>query len=156
MFCFSVETEAEKVATDAIKALKRSKSECFRAASGIPSWTGLNGFKRAKRDDNADSSASLLNNIKSRHRLDDPSTSRDANDDDVSVSAEHQELLADLRVFIAAKARGQATTQEILDKFKRKLPNRNTPVFKALLHKLCEFTRKNNGTGVWQLKQEFM
>ena len=35
-----IEDEADKVATEAIKALKISREQCHRAESGIPNWTG--------------------------------------------------------------------------------------------------------------------
>lgn len=38
-----VEKEAEKVAREAATALKRSRSFCLPAASGVPSWTGQHG-----------------------------------------------------------------------------------------------------------------
>ena len=41
-----VEAEAEKVAKEASSALKRSRSQCLPAASGVPTWTGSHGGKR--------------------------------------------------------------------------------------------------------------
>jgi len=38
-----VESEAEKVARDAIRALKDSRRLCLGSTSGIPNWTGRNG-----------------------------------------------------------------------------------------------------------------
>ena len=35
-----VEGEAERVARDAVKALKDSRRHCHRATSGLPTWTG--------------------------------------------------------------------------------------------------------------------
>lgn len=39
-----VESEAEKVARDAIRALKESRRVCQDSRSGIPNWTGSNGY----------------------------------------------------------------------------------------------------------------
>lgn len=39
-----VEKEAEKVARDAIRALKESRRMCLDSRSGIPNWTGSNGY----------------------------------------------------------------------------------------------------------------
>lgn len=39
-----VESEAEKVARDAIRALKESRRMCQDPRSGIPNWTGSNGY----------------------------------------------------------------------------------------------------------------
>lgn len=38
-----VESEAEKVARDAIRVLRQSRSMCLSSTSGIPNWTGRNG-----------------------------------------------------------------------------------------------------------------
>lgn len=38
-----VETEANRVAQSAVKALKRSRQRCLGASSGIPTWTGVSG-----------------------------------------------------------------------------------------------------------------
>ena len=41
-----IESEANRVAKEAAKALKRSRSACNDAKSGIPTWTGQSGSKR--------------------------------------------------------------------------------------------------------------
>ena len=38
-----VESEANRVAESAVKALKRSRQRCLGAASGVPTWTGVSG-----------------------------------------------------------------------------------------------------------------
>ena len=38
-----VESEANRVAQSAVKALKRSRQRCLSAASGVPTWTGVSG-----------------------------------------------------------------------------------------------------------------
>lgn len=43
-----VESEAEKVARDAIRALRQSRRLCLDSSSGIPNWTGRNGQVAAK------------------------------------------------------------------------------------------------------------
>jgi DNA excision repair protein ERCC-6 len=151
-----VEAEAEQVAKDAIKALKRSRAQCFSAVSGVPTWTGLSGkMKKIPFNEGGAGlpkpSSSLLTAMRSRHKLE------DSNDSVVtSVDPSHEILLHDLRSFIAFQSRspGEATTQEVLDKFKTRLPSHQTPVFKAFLNKMCDFERRN-GTGVWILKQDF-
>lgn len=70
---------------------------------------------------------------------------------------EHDELLADMRNFIAfqAHAEGEASTQEILHEFESKLSPSQSCVFRELLRKICTFHRKSDGSGVWRLKPEF-
>lgn len=41
-----VESEADKVAKEASKALKKSRSQCLPATAGVPTWTGQHGVKR--------------------------------------------------------------------------------------------------------------
>ena len=38
-----VESEANRVAESAVKALKRSRQRCLGATSGVPTWTGASG-----------------------------------------------------------------------------------------------------------------
>ena len=67
-----------------------------------------------------------------------------------------QELLADIRDFVAfqAEADGQASTAEILHKFKAKLPANDSALFKSMLKEICTFHRVN-GEGIWKLKEDF-
>uniref|UniRef100_A0A663EHX9 DNA excision repair protein ERCC-6 n=2 Tax=Aquila chrysaetos chrysaetos TaxID=223781 RepID=A0A663EHX9_AQUCH len=72
-------------------------------------------------------------------------------------STEYDELLVDMRNFIAFQAHvdGEASTQEILHEFESKLPAAQSCVFRELLRNLCTFHRSPNGEGVWRLKPEF-
>ncbi|XP_032857673.1 DNA excision repair protein ERCC-6 isoform X1 [Tyto alba] len=73
------------------------------------------------------------------------------------ASTEYDELLVDMRNFIAFQARvdGEASTREILHEFESKLPASQSCVFRELLRNLCTFHRSPNGEGVWRLKPEF-
>ena len=42
-----VEAEANRVAQDALKALRLSRQQCLGAASGVPTWTGNRGLAGA-------------------------------------------------------------------------------------------------------------
>lgn len=42
-----VEAEANRVAQDALKALRLSRQRCQGAVSGVPTWTGHRGFSGA-------------------------------------------------------------------------------------------------------------
>ncbi|XP_009876532.1 PREDICTED: DNA excision repair protein ERCC-6, partial [Apaloderma vittatum] len=72
-------------------------------------------------------------------------------------STEYDELLVDMRNFIAFQARvdGEASTRELLNEFESKLPVAQSCVFRELLRNLCTFHRNPNGEGVWKLKPEF-
>lgn len=180
-----VEAEAEKVAEEAIEALKRSRTNCFPASSGIPNWTGASGSMRKQsnssgkpsfgrgvanppsssstgsssnnnNNSNSISSSNLLGSIKMRNRVHAESPVDPFNG--APLDTDHNELLGDLRSFIAFQAtrNGEAGTEEILNKFRHRIPTHQTPVFKALLWKICDFYRKPDGSGVWKLKYEFI
>ena len=42
-----VENEADRVAKEAVQALKASRQRCMTAASGVPTWTGSSGHSGA-------------------------------------------------------------------------------------------------------------
>lgn len=161
-----VEREAEAVANEAIKQLRKSRESCFGAQSGIPTWTGQNGSYRGISSrfgqksstivscgSSSSSSSDLLSSIKNRNKIGCTDKSMDVSSNSESSSFD---LLGDIRNFIAFQSRknGEATTEEILNRFKDKLPVNQTAVFKALLNKICDFHREDK-IGVWQLKPEF-
>ncbi|KAG8434918.1 hypothetical protein GDO86_013039 [Hymenochirus boettgeri] len=110
-------------------------------------------------DQAALSSSSLLARMKARNNLLLPP--REESDTSIAAPSvdptEHDELLADMRNFIAFQARtdGEASTQEILQEFENKLSPKQSCVFRELLRRLCTFHRSNDGAGVWKLKPEF-
>ncbi|NWQ75227.1 ERCC6 protein, partial [Columbina picui] len=72
-------------------------------------------------------------------------------------STEYDELLVDLRNFVAFGARvdGEASTQELLHEFESKLTVAQSSIFRELLRNVCTFYRRPGGEGVWKLKPEF-
>ncbi|KAK5853965.1 hypothetical protein PBY51_015073 [Eleginops maclovinus] len=116
------------------------------------------------------SSSSLLAKMKARNHLSVPSSQReDAEDEEEDSSAapgtsippapptEHDELLVDVRNFIAFQANvdGEATTQEVLEYFKPRLTEKQAPVFRELLRSICDFHRRSGQEGLWRLKECF-
>ena len=55
----------------------------------------------------------------------------------------------------AAEVDGEASTLELVTKFKRTLPSQQSPLFKAFLQQICDFRRDHEGKGIWKLKSEF-
>uniref|UniRef100_A0A670I4R4 DNA excision repair protein ERCC-6 n=1 Tax=Podarcis muralis TaxID=64176 RepID=A0A670I4R4_PODMU len=97
---------------------------------------------------NAMDSSSLLAKMRERNHLTVPQTTDSQTEENLpqgaaapSVATEHQELLMDVRNFLAFQARvpGQASTQEILQEFESKLTVEQRP----------------SGEGLWNLKPEF-
>ena len=159
-----IENEAEKVAKQAIQALKKSRESCYGTSLSVSSSAGSNlsqtknkfGQKLINNNQSALSSQSMLDQIQKRNRLD-PNCANESNNSETFLSDEQNELLSDIRNYLAFQSavNGEATTQEILDKFRDKIPPHQSAVFKALLWHICDFHRKSDKTGVWRLKQEF-
>ncbi|XP_068597431.1 DNA excision repair protein ERCC-6 [Brachionichthys hirsutus] len=112
------------------------------------------------------SSSALLAKMKVRNYLSLPSSQRDeAEETDETQgtssspppNAEHDELLVDLRNFIAFQANvdGQAATGEVLEYFKPRLTEQQAPVFRELLRSICDFRRMPGEEGTWRLKEHF-
>ncbi|PWA25883.1 hypothetical protein CCH79_00001604, partial [Gambusia affinis] len=119
------------------------------------------------------SSASLLAKMKARNHIAKPSSQgaaaaeeEEEGEDDPgapgtssppSVPTEHDELLVDLRNFVAFQASvdGEATTQEVLEYFKPRLTQKQAPVFRELLRSICDFHRTCGQEGIWRLKENF-
>ncbi|XP_045734246.1 DNA excision repair protein ERCC-6 isoform X1 [Mirounga angustirostris] len=211
-----VEAEANRVAQDALKALRLSRQQCLGAASGVPTWTGhrgvsgtpagtksrfgqkrnssfsvqhpsstsskekcQDGVTRKDGKDNASehfsgkvedaesspgslSSSLLLAKMKARNhlilpeRLESENVHQEASAPPSSTT-EHDDLLVEMRNFIAFQARvdGQASTHEILQEFESKLSASQSCVFRELLRNLCTFHRTSSGEGIWKLKPEY-
>lgn len=68
----------------------------------------------------------------------------------------HTRLLREMRDFIATQGKvdGQATTEEVLEKFAKTVPNSDVAMFKSMLYEICDFSR-HLGDGLWSLKPEF-
>ncbi|XP_014589254.2 DNA excision repair protein ERCC-6 isoform X1 [Equus caballus] len=212
-----VEAEANRVAQDALRALRHSRQQCLGATSGAPTWTGHRGSSGApagiksrfgqkrnssfsvqrpssaspkekaqdgvmKKDgkdsvsehfsgkvEDAESSSgaltssSLLAKMRARNhlilpeRLESEPVPPHEPPAPLPSSTEHDDLLVEMRNFIAFQARvdGQASTREILQEFESKLSASQSCVFRELLRNLCTFHRTSNGEGIWKLKPEY-
>ncbi|NXW26948.1 ERCC6 protein, partial [Phaetusa simplex] len=120
--------------------------------------------KSGESSSSALDSSSLLAKMRARNHLILPQRTGNEGDENhqqapapALVATEYDELLVDVRNFIAFQARvdGEASTQELLHEFESKLPVAHSCVFRELLRNLCTFHRNPNGEGVWRLKPEF-
>lgn len=179
VFADSIDREIKK---DEIKS-KKDKERMFDGGlededSDNPSEMDFIPKKKiGNKTSNGLSSAQLLSRIHQRNKTvasteltnDEPDEEYDPDypSTAVSVEAEPEEveeeiqenidLLTDIRNFVAFQAEvdGSASTQEIINRFRTRLPPSQTPFFKALLTKICDFHRKSSGEGIWSLKEEF-
>lgn len=118
------------------------------------------------------SSSSLLAKMRARNHLNVPSSQREEAEEEEEEEGgsgapgtslppapptEHDDLLVDLRNFVAFQANvdGQATTQEVLEYFKPRLTKEQAPVFRELLRSICDFHRASGQEGMWRLKESF-
>ncbi|XP_077979590.1 DNA excision repair protein ERCC-6-like [Glandiceps talaboti] len=113
------------------------------------------------------SSTELLAKMRERNHLimeEDRGRGNSDDEDDTTRSVlpirkknEKDELLEDMRNYVAFQASvdGEATTDEMLQEFRHKLPSNDSVVFKAMLQEICTFYRRDNGIGVWKLKPEY-
>ncbi|XP_059215444.1 DNA excision repair protein ERCC-6 isoform X2 [Centropristis striata] len=209
-----VEAEANRVAKDALKALKVSRQQCRlsynrppppparkrfgqkknslmvtpsvqsvptpnkckdaaivkKAISKKPGSGAHFSGEGAESDSNSAplSSSSLLAKMKARNHLSVPSSQREEEEDEDDSAApgrssptapptEHDDLLVDLRNFVAFQANvdGEATTKEVLEYFKPRLTEKQAPVFRELLRSICDFHRTSGQEGMWRLKENF-
>ncbi|KAL3972107.1 neurabin [Sarotherodon galilaeus] len=208
-----VEAEANRVAQDALKALKISRQQCrlrfnrtpppakkrfgqkknsllaTPSVQSVPTSTKCKDAaiikksvskkpgsgahfsgEGAESDSNSTplSSSSLLARMKARNHLSMPSRGEEPEEEEEDASGaagslpaapptEHDELLVDLRNFVAFQASvdGQATTQEVLEYFKPRLTQEQAPVFRELLRSTCDFHRTSGQEGIWRLKESF-
>ncbi|KAM3863230.1 LOW QUALITY PROTEIN: DNA excision repair protein ERCC-6 [Diretmus argenteus] len=208
-----VEAEANKVAKDALKALRVSRHYCrlpfnrppppparkrfgqkknpLLSAPSAPSAPSSNKCKDAafikksvskkpglgahfsgegaEEGNSAPlSSSSLLADIKARNHLSLPSSQTEEVEEEDGGGArgtssppapptEHDELLVDLRNFVAFQAHvdGQASTHEVLEYFTPRLTKQQAPVFRELLRSICDFHRTSGQEGIWRLKQSY-
>lgn len=182
-----VESEAEKVARDAIRALRESRRLCLDSSIGMPNWTGRNGhvapapksglMKRRRgpvqligRPSSSSDQETLLSSIKKRTQLnpislaqsslnpneagDEEARNRDFLGKSEGTGAEQiADKLRDYLLFQSTR-RGEAQTDELLSFFNENFKPEKTPIFKAILYKMCEFQRRGD-KGFWLIKNEF-
>ncbi|NXL49342.1 ERCC6 protein, partial [Podilymbus podiceps] len=136
------------------------KKENVKKGSSNGHFDGKSGELSATALD----SSSLLTKMRARNHLILPQQTGNERDENplqapvpAPSSTEYDELLVEMRNFIAFQARvdGEASTQELLHKFESKLPAVQSCIFRELLRNLCSFHRSPNGEGVWRLKPEF-
>lgn len=173
-----VESEAIKVAGDAIRALRESRRLCLGSSTGIPNWTGQNGCiskrpslipknrsriqtYRRTEDQSSSNADSLLSTIKKRNHanpiaLDSDDEDREKDYEGKAEGTGAKEMACKIREFILFKSNGcgEAHTDELLAFFKNNFKSHKTAIFKAILYKMCEFQRRD-GQGFWVMKSEF-
>ena len=205
-----VEKEAERVAKQAITALRQSRTKCRANGYSVPTWTGrtdessssqaaLNRkrfgrqtnkegasdpvarkrFGRQSKDDETNptepkikkekpecpnngfdldsesidvSSSSLLARMRSRNAV--VNNAGSTSSENVPQTAEGR-LLKDIELFVKSRPDNTASSNELTDQFKDDLKPGQNALFKELLKQLC-ILRKENGTGYWKLKKEFL
>ena len=72
------------------------------------------------------------------------------------TNPEFLELITDIRNHVAFGCciDSQASTDELIEHFKERLPPKDSALFKAMLKQICDFS-KREGIGIWRLKTTF-
>ncbi|XP_014291598.1 DNA excision repair protein ERCC-6 [Halyomorpha halys] len=124
-----VEAEAEKVARDALKTLRESRTGPSRFS--IPS----------KNDKKPGEKPSLLEIIKKRNMM-------------LESSNSDQILLSDMISWMQEQG-GTSPTDNIVQKFRLRVGPGKSPLFKKLLESIATFYRGPDKVGYWTLRPEF-
>ncbi|KAM4607513.1 DNA excision repair protein ERCC-6 [Polymixia lowei] len=141
---------------------------------GLEAHFSGEGVEEGNSSSNPISSSSLLAKMKARNHLSLPSSrEEEAEEEDgggagagagaggtgssLATPTEHDELLVDLRNFVAFQAHvdGEASTHEVLEYFTPRLTKEQAPVFRELLRSICDFHRTSGQEGIWRLKESF-
>lgn len=181
-----VEIEAEKIANEAVKALKESRKLCSAAQSGLPNLVGVkfgSKLKIAHKNEQPQghteaviSSKSLLDRIRLRNKgihVDKKHT--DEQNEPKQPSADEQDLNLDaanpidrsvnmskmIKHYLTRESVtfNKASTEQIVDYFRDKIKPSDTAKFKSVLKQICDYSRGSNyqnGSGCWSLKDEFL
>jgi DNA excision repair protein ERCC-6 len=167
-----LEAEAQKIADQAVRALKASRRFCKPAESGIPNLLGVNFgsklkipvFKNSSNSNTTQnsspskpiSSKSLLDRIKSRNE---GISSSNRHDDQSPKSDEPVNFAKIIQKYLLEIARpfNKATSHEIVEYFKEKIDAESTIKFKAVLKQMCTMTRDPwTKIGYWSLNEEHL
>lgn len=103
------------------------------------------------------SSAELLAAMRSKRSLSPEADGADpVSQTWIEQNSDYMEMIRDIRSFVAcgASVDGQASTSELLDQFRSRIPMQTTAKFKSMLKQLCSL-HKIDGVGIWKLKPEF-
>lgn len=173
-----VEAEAEKIAKDAVRALKESRKYCRTAESGMPNLAGIKfgsklkiAVNENKEDDSKPvnpSSMSLLDRIKLRNQCiheekknvhDEKQPEKPVKQLEVDLSGmnpiERSKKMSDMikEYFETVTATmNRASTHEVVEYFKNKTLREDGAKFKAILKKMCHLNKERN---TWSLKDEY-
>ncbi len=150
--------EADKIASQAIAALKKSRKKISAAGLGIPTWTGKVGTAGQPRrfgqsstgstslsdaSDKPMSSSTLLS------RLREPQVASPAS---TNAFPDAQRLGASIGEYLATRRNLSATSDEIVQKFNLRLQREQVPLFRAILREISTFDKTSKH---WTLNDEF-
>nr|CAB3243327.1 DNA excision repair protein ERCC-6 [Phallusia mammillata] len=183
-----VESEANRVAKEAIKNLKLSRKH-YRYPGSKPAQKPRFGKKQPEKkkivetkDESSEdetpmgagnvfgnpgagtSSSNILKQIMMRTHKEDKDAAEDSesdedenlhllpsDDEDISID---DKLLREIVQFLIQECHGEATTDELMSKFKGHVEVKQAPKFKAMLLRVCEKLKSETGTR-WRLKPDF-
>lgn len=161
-----VEQEANRVANEAILALKVSRQQIRyeqkrNGGEGVPTWTGKSGT--AGSFSNAGpSSTSILAKLRERNAANSSSGQgvvliQPSQSDlfDISSQTSKDNLISKIQAYFLTKPLFKTTTSDIIEHFKVKIKPTEVNLFRKMLKGIAKFDKDEFGNGSWVLSQEF-
>ncbi|SCU99192.1 LADA_0H18140g1_1 [Lachancea dasiensis] len=142
--------EAEKVAKEAVAALRKSRSTTKSFDVGTPTWTGKFGTAGKVRKKKAGAisigSAAILSNIRQNSET-------HQNRGESTKSSQGSALIEQIRSYLSGQPGSAAKSAEIIEKVGIKLSDKNDVIkVRALVKQIATFKRAD---GQWHLNEEF-
>lgn len=146
--------EADRIAEEAVAALRQSRKITKRSEIGTPTWTGKFGSagrigKKKTKGAGPVGSAAILKNIRKT-----PAKASDEKKGDLSEAAEqNSEMLGKIQSYLRTRKNYSAKSAEIVDQMGLKLTERlDILKLRALLKQIAKFQASES---CWVLKSEF-
>lgn len=154
-----VAREAEKLARDAVSALRKSKLKTKKYDIGVPTWTGRFGEagklikKKGKNKKNASlSSSQVLNNIKNLQAEKSPEQSVEVKETD-EITEKNTTILEKIQHFLSNCDNYFSPSADIITHLGIDFKDKNDIIkMRALLKTIAQFDRTKKG---WLLNPEF-
>lgn len=162
-----VEYEADRIAEEALREVKRSAQQRRRESVAIPTWTGRSGLAglvgsaktNGQGDGGMSKASALLMKIKAREggmSSNGGEAVNDASNSNIAKSGKER-LMEDLLEFFRAR-NGQCTSVEVVDRFRDRVEHigEGVQIFKSMLKCIARLDKGAGpeGVSVWTLRDD--
>lgn len=147
-----VEKEADKLATAAAEALKKSRMQTRKNTIGTPTWTGKFGSAGKfglKRRKLLNSSSTILQNLRQKNEL-----TESKKPDDVKVEPDRKQIMENLVEYLGDQMDNFSTSNDIIKNVKLSMSTENEMIMiRSMLREIANWDSSRKG---WKLKDEFL